>query len=77
MPRVVVYHAEGCHLCERAIEVVEQVCPDDFTTVDIAGDTRLEAEYRSLIPVVEVDGERAFTYFVQPDELRRRLDSPA
>jgi len=23
--------------------------------------------------VVEVDGERAFTYFVQPDALRQRL----
>ena len=30
-------------------------------------------EYRSLIPVVEVDGERAFTFFVQPEALRRRL----
>ena len=26
IPRVVVYSAEGCHLCERALEVVDQVC---------------------------------------------------
>jgi hypothetical protein len=73
LPRVVVYHADGCHLCDRALEVVEQVCAGDFEPVDIGGDTRLEAKYRSLIPVVEVDGERAFTYFVQPEALRRRL----
>jgi hypothetical protein len=25
------------------------------------------------VPVVEIDGEQAFVYFVQPDALRRRL----
>ena len=73
MPRVVVYHADGCHLCERALEVVEQVCAGDYKLVDIGGDPQLEAEYRSLIPVVEVDGKRAFTFFVQPEALRQRL----
>ena len=65
--------AEGCHLCERALEVVEQVCAGDFELVDIDGDPELEARYRESIPVVEIDGERAFTYFVQPEALRRRL----
>jgi hypothetical protein len=73
LPRVVVYHADGCHLCQRALEVVEQVCAGDYERVDIGGDPLLEAEYRPLIPVVEVDGERAFTFFVQPEALRRRL----
>ena len=31
-----VYTAAGCHLCERALEVVEQVCAGDFERVDIA-----------------------------------------
>ena len=65
--------AEGCHLCERALEVVEQVCSGDFERVDIGGDPVLEATYREWIPVVEIDGERAFTYFVQAEALRRRL----
>jgi hypothetical protein len=41
--------------------------------VPIDGDPELEARYRELIPVVEIDGEQAFVYFVQPDALRRRL----
>jgi hypothetical protein len=41
--------------------------------VDISGDEALEARYRELLPVVEIDGERAFTYFVEPDSLRRKL----
>ena len=73
MARVVVYHAAGCHLCERALEVVEQVCAGDFERVDIGGSPELEAAYRESIPVVEIDGERAFTYFVQPEALRQRL----
>jgi len=68
-----VFVAEGCHLCERALEVVEQVCSGDFERVDIGGDPVLEATYREWIPVVEIDGERAFTYFVQAEALRRRL----
>jgi len=39
----------------------------------IDGEPELEARYRELIPVVEVDGEQAFVYFVQPDALRRRV----
>jgi glutaredoxin len=71
--RVVVYSARGCDLCCAAVEVVAGVCGDDFTLVDIGGDPGLEAAYRESIPVVEIDGERAFTYFVQPDALRQRL----
>ena len=67
------YVAEGCHLCEAALEVVDRVCAGDFDWVDIGGDPELEAAYRSSIPVVEVDGERAFTFFVQPEALRRLL----
>jgi len=41
--------------------------------VDVTGDDALEARYRKLLPVVEIDGQRAFTYFVEPDALRARL----
>ena len=73
IPRVVVYTAAGCHLCDRALEVVAQVCAGDFERVDIGGSPELEAAYRESIPVVEIDGERAFAYFVQPEALRQRL----
>jgi hypothetical protein len=44
-----------------------------FEQVDITGHARLEAEYREWLPVVEIDGERAFVYFVDPAALRRKL----
>jgi hypothetical protein len=43
--------------------------------VDITGDPALEAVYREWIPVVEIDGERAFVYHVQPAGLRRKLQT--
>jgi glutaredoxin-like protein DUF836 len=41
--------------------------------VDIGGNAELEARYREHLPVIEIDGERAFTYFVDADALRARL----
>jgi hypothetical protein len=44
-----------------------------FREVDISGDPALEARYREWLPVVEIDGERAFVYYVDPAALRRRI----
>ena len=71
--RVVVYTAPGCHLCEGALAVVREVCGDGFATVDIDGDPELEARHRVSLPVVEIDGAHAFSYFVTSDALRERL----
>jgi glutaredoxin len=71
-----VYHAADCSLCARALEVVTEARDElgfDLELVDIAGDSELEARYRTLLPVVEIDGEQAFTYFVDPGALRDRL----
>jgi thiol-disulfide isomerase/thioredoxin len=74
--RVVLYHAPGCHLCERALEQVQRLQQEldfELELVDIAGDDALEAEYREWLPVVEIDGRRRFTYFVQPEPFRRAV----
>jgi hypothetical protein len=47
--------------------------PFELEEVDITGDPELEGRYRERIPVVLIDGEEAFTYFLHPDGLRRRL----
>jgi len=63
----------------RALEVVTAAHSElgfELHVVDIAGDAELEARYRALLPVVEIDGEQAFTYFVDPDALRERLREP-
>ena len=49
----------------------------ELRVVDIEGDPELETRYREWLPVVEIDGERAFVYYVQASDLRRRLDAQA
>ena len=49
----------------------------DLDVVEIDGDPELEARYREWVPVVEIDGERAFVYYVQAADLERRLDAQA
>jgi len=41
--------------------------------VDITGVDELEARYREWLPVVEIDGERAFVYFVDEAAFRRKV----
>jgi glutaredoxin len=76
IPSVTLFHAEGCHLCERARAQVAALRDElgfALEEVDIGGDPELEARYRELLPVVEIDGERAFVYFVHEDAFRRRI----
>ena len=45
----------------------------ELEEIDITGEDELERRYRERIPVLLIDGEEAFTFFVHPDGLRRRL----
>jgi glutaredoxin len=74
--KVVLYHAQGCHLCERALRVLHEIRQEiafDFEEIDIDRDPALEARYREWLPVVEINGERAFVYYVDSAALRRKL----
>jgi glutaredoxin len=74
--KVVLYHAKGCHLCERARAIVTQIrqeIPFELEEIEIDGDPGLEARYREWLPVLEIDGERAFVYYVDPDVFRRKV----
>jgi glutaredoxin len=66
------YTAEGCHLCGQARRTLDAEGVV-YRDVDITGIPELEAAYREWLPVVEIDGERAFVYRIPPDALRRKL----
>jgi glutaredoxin len=72
MPDVTLFHAQGCHLCERARDVLDRVGVS-YESVDIGGDDALEERYREWLPVVEIDGARAFVYYVDEAALRRKV----
>jgi glutaredoxin len=77
---VVVFHADGCHLCERVLEQVRAVQQElgfELREIDITGDPSLEGAYREWLPVVEIDGRRRFTYHLQVDAFRRAVAQAA
>ena len=59
--------------CASARSWLVEDVPFDLEEVDIGGDPALEARYREWLPVVEIDGERAFVYYVDPDAFRRKV----
>ena len=76
MSTVVLYTRPGCHLCDDALAVLERVrgeLPFRLEARDIEADEALLRRYLERIPVVELDGEELFEFFVDEAELRRRL----
>ena len=45
----------------------------ELLEVDIGGDPELEARYREWLPVVEIDGERAFVYYLDTAAFLRKV----
>ena len=70
------YGKPGCHLCDEAREVVERVRaehPFDLREVDVSLDPGLNREYGERIPVLSVNGEELFDFFVEEAALVERL----
>ena len=77
MPQVTLYGKPGCHLCDDARAVVERVRaahPFELREVDVSLDPELNRAYGERIPVLELDGEELFEFFVDEAELGRRID---
>ncbi len=75
-PEVVLYGRQGCHLCEDARAAVLRVrdrIAFALTDVDIERDPALHARYLERIPVLALDGEELFEFFVDEGVLERRV----
>jgi glutaredoxin len=71
------YGKPGCHLCDDARAAVERVTARrdvPLEQVDISRDPVLYKRYGERIPVLELDGETVFEFFVDEVVLERRLD---
>ena len=80
MSTVTLYSRPGCHLCEdarAALERVRERAPFALVEVDIERDDALHRAYLERIPVVALDGEELFEYFVDEATLAARLRDQA
>jgi len=72
--RVTLYSRPGCHLCETARAVIEQVCADlgeEYVELSIDDDPALQSRFGEEIPVTFVDGKQHD--FWRVDETRLRV----
>jgi glutaredoxin len=73
-----VYSKPDCHLCAEAVAVLTALAEElefDLVVRDIGGDEALHRAYFERIPVVVLDGEELFEYFVDEAVVRERLES--
>ena len=76
MIRLTLYGRADCHLCHEMRAVVEAVgreWPCEVEEVDVDGDAALETAYGTEVPVLCVNGRKAFKYRVDARALRARL----
>jgi glutaredoxin len=75
---VVVYSRKGCHLCEVVKESLHKLSRRGGFTwqeIDVDTDVDLRREYNDQVPVVFIDGRKAFKYRMDEREFLRRLAS--
>jgi len=74
--RVTLYSRPGCHLCETARAVIEQVCADlgeEYVELSIDDDPELQSRFGEEIPVTFVDGKQHDFWRVDEGRLRAAL----
>jgi glutaredoxin len=76
LAQVTLYGKPDCHLCDEALATLRRMrdgTPFEIVEVDITADDRLHARYLERIPVIALDGEELYDFFVDEADLVRRL----
>jgi len=75
---VIVYSRKGCHLCEVVKESLGKLARRGGFTwkeVDVDTDAELRRQFTDEVPVVFIDGRKAFKYRMDEQEFLRKLSS--
>ena len=76
MPLVTLYTRPGCCLCDDAKRVIAEARRQtafDYRELNIDTDPELVRLYNDQIPVVAINGVKAFQYKVRINELLKKL----
>ena len=74
--QVLVYTRKGCHLCEIVKESLVKLERRGFfrwQEIDVDGDEQLRRQFTDEVPVVFIDGRKAFKYRMDEREFLRKL----
>jgi len=78
VPQVIVYTRRGCHLCEivkESLSKLERHASFTWQEVDVDSDQQLHRKFTDEVPVVFIDGRKAFKYRMDEHEFLRKLAS--
>jgi glutaredoxin len=79
VPRqVLVFTRKGCHLCEIVKESIVKLARRGgfvWREVDVDADEQLRRQFNDEVPVVFIDGRKAFKYRMDEREFLRKLVS--
>jgi glutaredoxin len=73
---LVLYTRKECCLCDEmkaAVRAAGEKVPLDVKEIDVDSSPELIAQYGSEVPVLMINGRKAFKYRVTAKELERRL----
>jgi glutaredoxin len=73
---VTLYGRARCHLCDdarAALQRIRATAPFVLEEIDIEADDALLRRYLERIPVIALDGEELFDFFVDEQALMRKL----
>ena len=76
--QVIVYSRKGCHLCEivkESLTKLQRRGGFTWSEVDVESDEELRRQFTDEVPVVFIDGRKAFKYRLDEREFLRKLAS--
>ena len=74
---MVVYSRKGCHLCEVVKESLAKLARRGGFTwreIDVDTEPELQRQFNDEVPVVFIDGRKAFKYHMNEQEFLRKLE---
>ena len=75
-PEVTLYTRKGCHLCDdvkRILADARRSADFSYHEIDIDRDPELIRLYNDEVPVVAIDGVKAFKYRIDMNEFLKKL----
>lgn len=76
MHEVIVYSRKQCHLCDEAKDQLRSLEPSGhfhWREVDIDADPELRRLYTDEVPVVFIDGRKAFKYRIDVERFLKMV----
>jgi glutaredoxin len=80
MPKVTLYSRPGCCLCDevkRELQQLRRRAEFELEEINIDGDAELLRLYNDQVPVVMINGRKAFKYRLDPQEFLTKLAARA